>query len=152
MKISLFPFAGADTEATRSPTPMDLDEGSEREVSGSPCQCSLCSHKLPATPTGLSHLDSPDSPDPPHSPNSPNYNLSSQEAMLQVTWWGAFQESMPARAWNPWPHCHFASLDHMEVLKITRPWAPSRLVIQETLAKSHLELESVILDLCSGYL
>ena len=146
MRISLFPFAGANTEATRSPTPMDLDEGSKREV------------------------DSPSLPDPPHSPNSPDYDLSSQEAALQATWWGAFQESMPARAWNPWPHCHFAWLDHMEVSKVTRPWAPSRLVIRdaqhfilqaerekhnimtlrETLAKSHLELELVILDLCSG--
>ena len=144
MKIS-FPFAGANTEASRSPTPKDL-EGREREV------------------------DSPGSPDPPHSPDSPNYNLSSQEAMLQATWWGAFRESMPARAWNPRLHCHFAWLDHMEVSKVTQPWAPSWLVIRdpqhfilraerekhnimtlrETLAKSHLELESVILDLCSG--
>ena len=131
MRISLFPFAGANTEATRSPTPMDLDEGSKREVSGSLCQCSLCSHKPQATPTGLSHLDSPGLPDPPHSPHSPNYDLSSQEATLQVTWWGAFWESMPARAWNPQPHCHFTWLDHMEVSKITQPWAPSRLVIQD---------------------
>ena len=119
MKISLFPFSGADTDATRSPTPtkrMDLDEGSQMQLSKSPCWCSLCSHEPPPTPTGPSNLDPP---------NSPNCHLSSQEAMLQVTWWGAFQESMTAQAQNPWPHYHFAWLDHMEVLRITQPWATS---------------------------
>ena len=132
MKISLFPFSGADADATRSPTPtkrMDLDEGSQMQVSKSPCQCSLCSCELPPTPTGPSDLNSPSSPGSSNPPNSPNCYLSSQEAPLQVTWWGVLQESMTARAWNPRPHCHFAWLDHMEVSSITRPWAPSQLVV-----------------------
>ena len=151
---------------------MDLDEGSEGDVSGSLGQCSLCTREPPLAPTGPSHHDPPGSPGSPDPLNSPDCHLSSQEAALQVTWWGAFQESMTAPAWNPWPHCHFAWLDHMEVSSITRPWAPSQLVVRdtqrfilraerekhnlmtlwETLAKSHLELESVILDLYCGNL
>ena len=59
------------------------NEGSQMQVWESPCWCSLCSHEPPPTPTGPSNLNSPGSSNP---PNSPDCHLSSQEAMLQVTW------------------------------------------------------------------
>ena len=105
------------------------------------------------------------------SPNLPEFNdLEAREAALQATWLGAFRNAMPSASHNPRPQSHFGWQDHIGLSTDTKAWTPSRLEIRnaqraivraerdkqsiitlrESLVKSHLELESVFMDLSTG--